>query len=175
MIDHPIEQRAVSLLARHNALIAPVPIEAIAAGEGASIARNHFSGTESGFALRQGEMKIIGVNTATSPRRQRFTIAHELGHLELHSSRSLVVDHSVYIAKRDEVSSMGSDKEEIEANRFAAAILMPHELIVQELRILLETDDFQSRDELIARMARVFDVSNEAMGYRLINLNVITA
>jgi Zn-dependent peptidase ImmA (M78 family) len=174
-MDPQIEQRAYDILAKHNMLMVPVPIETVAAAQGAVIARNHFNGKESGFALRQGRRRIIGVNTSTSPRRQRFTVGHELGHLELHDSKDLIVDHSFYVYKRDELSSLGSDQQEIEANGFAAAVLMPRRLILERLNVELEKDDFQSRDEIIARMARTFDVSNEAMGFRLINLNIITA
>lgn len=175
MIDEGIEMKAIQILEKYGSISSPpMPIEEVANSYGAAIARNHFSGTESGFALRQGTQMIIGVNTATSPRRQRFTIAHELGHLELHSNR-IIVDHSVFVAKRDETSSMGTDIQEVQANRFAAAILMPKVLIISELRDLLSLGNFQSRDELISRMARGFDVSNEAMGYRLINLNIISA
>jgi len=170
-----IEALALSTLKKHRALRVPVPIEDIAAAEGAVIARHHFSGNESGFALRRGKKKIIGVNTSTSPRRQRFTIGHELGHLKLHAEKELIVDHSVYVYMRDDRSSLGSDQEEIQANAFAAAILMPQTLVVEELQRILTKKDFSSRDELIARMARVFDVSSEAMGFRLINLNIITA
>src|SRR5262249_10949802 len=130
MTPLPIERRAEALIEKYGITEAPVPIEDIAAGEGALIARNHFPGTgyESGFALREAGRWIIGVNTSTSPRRQRFTIAHELGHLLLHKGKPLITDYSVLISNRDDTSSMGTDKEEIEANGFAAAILMPRGL-----------------------------------------------
>ncbi|MEV6525923.1 ImmA/IrrE family metallo-endopeptidase [Longispora sp. NPDC051575] len=151
----------------------PVPIEAIAEAQGALILRNHFPGYESGFALREGGRWVIGVNTATSPRRQRFTIAHELGHLLLHDD-PLITDYSVLVGMRDENSSLGTHRQEVEANGFAAAILMPQDLIFVELKRELEVGA-DSRDELIARLARTFDVSTEAMGYRLVNLSIITA
>lgn len=170
-----IENLACDLLKKHNAMRIPVPVEDVAAAEGATIARTYFNGNESGFALRQGRRWFIGVNTSTSPRRQRFTIGHELGHLELHTERQLIVDHSVYVYHRDERASLGTDAQEIDANGFAAAVLMPQELVRAEIKKVLSRRDFHSRDELIARMAKRFDVSNEAMGYRLINLNIITA
>ena len=52
----------------------------------------------------------------TSPRRDRFTIAHELGHYFLHSNQG---EHRL-IAKRQ-----GTGRAEQEANCFAAAFLMP--------------------------------------------------
>ena len=54
----------------------------------------------------------------TSPRRDRFTIAHELGHYFLHSSQG----KKPIIAYRQ-----GSTRIEWEANWFAAALLMPAE------------------------------------------------
>ena len=169
------EQAAENLLRRYCVASPPVPIEDIAHAEGATIVRHRFEGSESGFALRDNGRWIIGINTSTSPRRQRFSIAHELGHLLLHEGKPLFVDHSVLISKRDELSSLGTDVQEIEANRFAAAILMPRDLVISKLREELELATTDSRDELIARVARAFMVSTEAMGYRLINLSIISA
>lgn len=172
-----IERRANEILAKHAKSRLPVPIEEIATAEGALIARNHFAGSESGFALRDGDRWVIGVNTKTSPRRQRFSIAHGLGHLLLHDERPLIVDHSVFVDDRIDKrgSSLGTDEEEIEANGFAVAILMPRDAIIIELREELEAGHASSRDELIARLARAFEVSTEAMGFRLINLNIMSA
>ena len=100
--------------------------------------RNNFDGNESGFTLREGSRTIIGVNTRTSRKRQRFTIAHEIGHVVLHES-PLIVDHSVRIDWRDGVSSLGTQKQEIEANAFAAALLMPHRMVIDRAK------DYSSR------------------------------
>lgn len=170
-----VEAHARDLIEKYGILDPPVPVEDIATSEGALIARNHFAGTESGFALRDGNQWVIGINTATSRRRQRFSIAHELGHLLMHEGKPLIVDHSVLINRRDDLSTAGTDRQEIEANGFAAAILMPRDMLLRTLRTEIEIAQFDSRDELIARMARIFDVSTEAMGYRLINLNIISA
>jgi Zn-dependent peptidase ImmA (M78 family) len=175
MASTKAESIAARLLDEHGITAPPIDIEDIAAVEGALVVRNHFPGLESGFALREGTKWIIGVNTATSPRRQRFTIAHELGHLLLHQGKPLITDYSIYVNRRDETSSLGTEREEIEANAFAAAILMPREFVVAELQRELDLSEVASRDELIARLARTFRVSAEAMGYRLVNLNIITA
>jgi Zn-dependent peptidase ImmA (M78 family) len=171
------EVKATAILDKYRITSAPVHIEDVAEGEGALIVRNHFPGYESGFALRDGGNWVIGVNTATSPRRQRFTIAHELGHLLLHEGKPLITDYSVLVNRRDAKSAMGTDSEEIEANGFAAAILMPQHIVMASLHeeVHSRVDTFRSRDELIAAMARRFDVSLEAMSYRLIRLNLITA
>ena len=171
------EDAALHLLHKYHIHEPPVAVEDIARGEGAQIARHRFDGTESGFTLRDGNRTIIGVNTRTSPRRQRFTIAHEVGHFILHEEAPLIIDQSMRVYWRDDVSSMATDEQEIEANAFAAALLMPRELIVSHLKSYIAKVESSgrnlSREDLIAQLAREFDVSTEAMGYRLINLGIL--
>lgn len=154
----------------------PVRIEELAEAHGAQIARHRFEGPESGFALRDGNRWIIGVNIQTSRRRQRFTIAHELGHLLLHKGRPLTVDQAVLrVDMRNDVSSMATDIQEIQANTFAATLLMPEEMVLNSATTLVRKDGSITRDDLIAKLARTFNVSVEAMSYRLINLGILTA
>jgi len=175
-MGHP-ETEAARLLKEYRIHEPPVSVGDIARGEGAQIVRQRFEGSESGFILRDGKLTIIGVNTLTSRRRQRFTIAHELGHMLLHDGRSLIVDQSVRINFRNDISSAAADDEEIEANAFAAALLMPRTLVLNHLKVYLagatQSGGSISREDLIAQLAREFDVSTEAMGYRLINLAIL--
>lgn len=60
----------------------------------------------------------IKVSAFTGPVRDRFTIAHELGHFVLHSDRG---------QKPIKAARFGSNRVEWEANWFAAAFLMPEE------------------------------------------------
>jgi len=90
----------------------------------------------------------------------------------MHEGKRLIVDQSVMINKRDDVSSQATDVEEIEANRFAADLLMPEEFIRAEL-IRQTASPIGSREELVTLLARTFDVSNDAMNWRLINLGVL--
>jgi Zn-dependent peptidase ImmA (M78 family) len=173
------EDRATALLQKYEIQSPPIPVEDIARGEGAEIVRTHFAGTESGFTLRDGKRIIIGVNTRTSRRRQRFSIAHEIGHLILHPLNPLIIDHAVRVDWRDDVSSLGTDTQEIEANAFGAALLMPQSMVIGQVRDYIsrwqQTDTGLSREELISELARQFDVSREAMGFRLINLGILAA
>ena len=173
------EKEANRLLKKYGIVRPPVPVEDIAGGEGAVIARKHFDGTESGFTLRDSGWIVIGVNTRTSRKRQRFTIAHEIGHVMLHEGKPLIVDHSVRIDRRDDVSSIGTDSKEIAANAFAAALLMPHDFIVnyvtEYVASITKSGASLSRDDLVSELAAEFDVSAEAMGYRLINLGILAA
>lgn len=167
----PIRE-AIELLQDHSIVTAPVPVEDIARRLGIVIARTPFKGSQSGFALRDGDIQVIGVNSATSRRRQRFTIAHELGHLRLHRGK-LIVDHAVRVNWRDDRSSLGTDDQEIEANTFAAELLMPESQVRDELHSVSRLDI--DREGLISQMANTFDVSIEAMTYRLINLGLFVS
>lgn len=93
----------------------------------------------------------ISVNALHHPRRQRFTLAHELGHYFLHRNQSnIFTDKSLYRGK--EMTSM-----EYEANNFAGAILMPRD----ELILLLQ----KSKD--IDCIADYFNVSALAAKIRV--------
>ena len=88
--------------------------------------------------------------------------------------RPLLVDSSIRVSWRDQVSSQATDEQEIEANAFASALLMP----VVQLR--KQVDDLQKagvlgRERLVSELAARFDVSAEAMGYRLLNLGITTS
>ncbi len=101
---------------------------------------------------------VIYLNRADHSNRQRFTCAHELGH---YMSRTIkgTFDYE-FIDRRDQLASSGSDPDEIYANQFAAALLMPAD-VVRRLR----------RDGLMPfELAYKFKVSEEAMSFRLANL-----
>lgn len=169
------EAAAEQLLDKHGVTTPPVPVERIAELEGIEIVASHSAGLESGFAFRDGDRRVIGVNTRESRRRRRFTVGHEIGHLLLHE-RELTVDQTMRVHKRDDVSSMATNREEIEANGFAAALLMPEGLLAVAARAQLSrsTSRRLTRDDLVSALARNFDVSTEAMGYRLVNLGMLS-
>jgi Zn-dependent peptidase ImmA (M78 family) len=167
---------ARKIIREHGISQAPINIESIVRTHEIEILRHRFEGPESGFALRNNNRWYIGVNTQTSRRRQRFTMAHELGHLLLHEGKNIIVDQAVLrIDLRNNLSSMGTDIEEIEANTFAAALLMPERIVFPYVTSLIQANGDITREDLIAELARTFDVSAEAMGYRLINIGILTA
>src|SRR6202030_4863019 len=80
---------------------------------------------------------ISGVNSLQHPNRQRFTIAHECGHLVLH--RDLIthvvhIDKKFPVLRRDDKSATGSERIEIQANQFAAELTMPRALLLQAVK-----------------------------------------
>lgn len=172
MTRRDAEAAAEQMLKRHHVKEVPVPVDWLAEAEGAFVVRQRFDGDQSGFVYRDGNQNIIGINSATSPRRQRFTLAHECGHMLLHQKNdgAIMVDREINF--RNRTSSLAIDPVEIEANAFAAALLMPEDLIELHVEDVLRQPDVTSRERLIINLARRFDVSTEAMGYRLINLGI---
>ena len=148
----------------------PVDIEAIARHLNAQVVEEKLDRSVSGLLYRDGDQVVIGVNSAHADRRRRFTIAHEIGHLVLHKGRPLVLDH-VRVNFRDANSSTASDLEEIQANAFAAEILMPREPVIAGAKKLLE-DRAVTEAAVIEYLAQGFEVSDQAMEYRLINLGL---
>ena len=74
------------------------------------------------------------------------------------------MDRSFRINRRDEVSSQATDAEEIEANRFAAELLMPYDLITEDL--MRYQPDIEDEDEL-RELADRYGVSLQALTLRI--------
>lgn len=163
-------RKARQLLDRHNVDGAPVPVREIAESMGLKLVEKPFPGNVSGMLFRKGHRAVIGVNAAHAVTRQRFTIAHELGHFLLHE-RDEFIDQ-VMVDFRNEPSSAGTATQEIEANGFATELLMPEDLVRQEHESQVEAGLEAESDEFIARMATSFEVSQEAMSFRLLNLGL---
>jgi hypothetical protein len=96
----------------------------------------------------------IGVNASEAPVRKRFTVAHEIAHFVLHRNRftNELLEDTMYRG-----SGMSS-REEAQANKFAADVLMPFSLIQTLLKQGVHT---------VAEMAKQLEVSTTAMSIRL--------
>jgi len=116
----------------------------------------------SGFISRRGDAAVVGINTHHHLNRQRFTLAHEIGHFCLHGSKELYIDHVPKF--RDVKSSKAVDPEEIEANLFAAELLMPEEFLMKDMAAM---EDDRMTSEAVANLAKRYGVSPEAMRTRL--------
>lgn len=170
-----IERRAWSLLVRAKVKKPTVDVDALATLLGAQIRSVEAEDDISGAIVRDGNRISIGVNAHHSLNRRRFTIAHEIGHLVLHDAEAQI-DHGYsenvsrvrMTAFRDQKSSAAVDAKEIEANRYAAALLMPVAFLQKSLksrtRPLRETD--------IRELASEYGVSLQAMSFRLVNIGV---
>ena len=170
-----IEQKGSKLLDSLGVRHAPIPIKKIV--KQLNIKLNSFNlGDEiSGALVIENGNARIGYNPFESEVRQRFTIAHELGHYILHKGvkkDGLFVDN-VKVMFRRQNSTVRELKQEKEANAFAASILMPRALVEKESEKLYRNGKFLTDDEIVKSLASTFKVSTIAMTYRLINLGYI--
>jgi Zn-dependent peptidase ImmA (M78 family) len=166
-----IKLKVMDILGHYNITSPPVPVENIALDMGLVIRREPLEeGDVSGLLYQSGTSAMIGVNSQEPPTRQRFTIAHELGHFLLHGKQKLYVDKGFRIHLRDQTSSEATDRQEIEANQFAAELLMPEEMV----RRMLGTQmiDIESDADLV-EWAKRFEISTQALIFRLANLGII--
>jgi Zn-dependent peptidase ImmA (M78 family) len=129
--------------------IKPLDVEGLASALGLRVRRIPLEERTSGFLRHSDSGWIIGVNSLHHPNRQRFTIAHEIGHYLLHRDHAPFEDGLLF---RNEVQRSAREKE---ANQFASLVLMPE-------------GDFR---DVIARggveeAARQFRVSRQAAEYR---------
>lgn len=157
-----IEQRAKELLQANNSYAIPVDPVVLANRLGIKVSNAVFSEqTLAGMVARRGDQVSILVNQADPPFRKRFTIAHELGHYLFHLPKDgEIVDREAdlfRVADADEIPADVARWREIEANRFAAALLMDADHVRDEW----------SRLRSVSAMARLFNVSETAMGIRI--------
>lgn len=113
-----------------------------------------FGDNTDGIQVTHGESATIGYNQDQHRHRQRFTVAHEIGHFMMgHTNGNSTFD-------------LDSKKpEEIEANQFAAELLIPLSLLNKELK---------SGNKDVGNIARVFDVSKESIWWKLRECNLIS-
>ncbi len=89
------------------------------------------------------------------PTRQKFTVAHEMAHFIFHGNGNRYDDREKYTPEERQ--------REIEANNFAARLLMPKEEFIKKYNEY--KDDYP--------VAYYFDVSRIAVNIRAINLGLI--
>ena len=159
---------AKNLLARLGITDVPTPLEKIASSLGLTIVKDKsFEDSISGVFVPE-KMAII-VNASHPEVRQRFTIAHEIGHFILHydpNNLDLFVDKSLAFY-RNRKTSEGLDDNEKAANKFAAELLMPEEI----LRKRVDTYGVDLFDDFaVSRLAKAFNVSEQAMTLKLQSL-----
>jgi Zn-dependent peptidase ImmA (M78 family) len=163
-----------ALLEQFNISSPPIDVRKMAQDLDIQI-REDDLGDISGLIYREGAKVIIGINKNDSPKRRRFTIAHELGHHFLHSQNPLFVDKVFAIQLRDHVSSEAVSIDEIEANAFAAELLMPSNMILADIQASSTILDYEKGDlsKLITQLASRYNVSTQAMNIRFIKIGII--
>ncbi len=147
------EEAALRLLAEYDVVNPPVNPVQIARRTGVEVTFVSFEGEDakdiSGFY--DYEERKIFVNRDEPALRQTFTVAHELGHKILHPDWVATDDYKVY--RRN---NQALDEHEVEANAFAANLLMPRFMMDQFYENLS-----------VADLSQIFAVSVPAVRTRL--------
>jgi predicted Zn peptidase len=151
-------------------------IDVLAIAETCDIPVEYTSSEHSGWSINQDsfERKIV-INKFEPEYRQRFTIAHEIGHIILnHQGKSYRTN------KLEEYSDTIARMNEIAANNFAAQLIMPEKLVKESLRDSINElgysldQDFSEREiaKIISFSASQLNVSAQALSYRVDNLGL---
>lgn len=139
----------------------PVDLNSLAKALRVEVSYAFLSPKISGLLENNDGKYTISVNNADPETRQRFTLAHEIGHYLLH--RHLIgqgiEDDRAYRSTNSGkyANTKIGARQETEANKFAASILMPTDAIKR----------FKADGVDVQEMARRLNVSEHAMSIRL--------
>ena len=117
---NPVAEVAARKLLRNYANL-PVSLEHLCKLQGIEL-RFMTLGKINAIAFRQRDTKVILVNDTLCRNRQRFSIAHEIGHI--------FMEHG-YISFSIELNNQRPKWQEPQANSFASELLMPRRLLVR--------------------------------------------
>jgi len=142
----------------------PVDVFEIARYLGFTVLEYAFPESTSGLTYIEGEIKTIGVNSSHAQTRKRFSVAHELGHYlnghESYEGGAVGID--------DRPSYLNPyNRQEQEANEFAAELLMPTDWIKADVA------DMGIAQLDAVRLARRYGVSEQAMWIQLLDLGIV--
>lgn len=136
----------------------------------------HFADLKSSYGeetigLVIAEHKLILCDSSIEPcgkekekkeKIMRFTVAHELGHYLFHQRYMTEESGPVFYQHLDKKER---DRLEIQANVFAAMLLMPEKLFVKAYASL--KSQFLKKQDITEMLAERFNVSKESVGYRI--------
>lgn len=152
-MDNLNREKVKSLLKMASITSVPVDVEKIASILDFKIVKYPFPDKLSGQVTIVEGQKIIGVNEKHSETRQRYTIAHELGHFlngHQHYQTSYVDDHTRFYDPHFH--------QEKEADLFASELLMPKDLLEKDVAdIGIDT----------VKLSEKYQVSEQSMIIRL--------
>jgi IrrE N-terminal-like domain len=143
----------------------PIPLPRIAEAVGIVQIIGQQTGSFEGVLVTDSAKSTgsIAYNDGSRPERRRFTIAHELGHflMPLHGANAQCAKADMGVLTTKDPNHT----REAEANRFAAALLMPREMFLREMRRLSEPEI-----EHIVKLAGDYEVSKQAAARRYTSL-----
>jgi Zn-dependent peptidase ImmA (M78 family) len=155
-----VNDSPTAIIANHIASV-PVDLEALIRALGIKFERDYGLPSDIAGKLMRDPAASSGfrivINARDNPKRQRFTMAHEVAHFVLHRDllENGLVDDALY-------RSSLSDEYERQANRFAAQILLPASAVRQAYQT----------NKALGSLAQAFNVSDAALRIRLSELGL---
>lgn len=113
-----------------------------------------------GLSYEEGALRVIVLGRTDRAARQRYTLAHELGHILWGDARQNLFE--------EDISQLARNHDESRANVFAASFLMPSEEVKAAVAQKRAVDCF-------AELVWQFEVSPDSMAWRLLNLGLVDA
>ena len=142
----------------------PVPIEMMAQLKGARLRFVAHDDNLLGLLLWEDGHPVIGVNTRHDRAWQRFIIAHELAHIEMHHHSGIHIDRNFPALLKVDWLPPDVDSSEIEASMVAAGLLIPAASLATELRG--QRIDYLD-DTFLRALAERYQVSMQTLLFRL--------
>ena len=125
---------------------------------GVDVAVEHLPPGLDGLSVSRGNYRLALISSAIPATRQRYTLAHEIGHLVAGDTQDIMIDEDLF----------GRDGEqEKRANVFASSFLMPE----SSLRRAMGTAGLV--ESSIGEMLANYKVSLDALAYQLLSVRLI--
>lgn len=174
LTQEQIEEKASELIAQYSLDETPVNLYDVCNRLGIKKVDIEFKKYDGDYILGgikrydKDNVKIF-VNEKDGYERQRFTIAHEIGHYYLGHLDNTDTNQFMYLERRDGYNT--NNPIERQANQFAAALLMNRKTIEEKFNTLKEIGlPTNSIEDILADM---FGVSRQSVKYRLKNLRLV--
>ena len=168
MIEKPRYSHATKIaqkvLKESQVSVLPIDLNKILMHLGINLLPHSFPEKVSAILLKENNMFVVGVNSSHHPHRQRFSIAHEIGHYMLGHYRDNFVDNEdISEGRYDPFDTEHNKVQEQEANYFAGELLMPSDMLKRDF------DKLRNVEEI----AKLYNVSKEALWIRLLKLKLV--
>jgi Zn-dependent peptidase ImmA (M78 family) len=147
-------------LRKYRVTAPPVEVELILFEEGVRVETIAYPDETAGESWWETGEAHIAVNRQHPRARQRFTLAHEFGHLAMRHHQHPTRDLSFLNQRLRDPEAIAwdpADPMEVEANQFAAELLMPSALFRKDCE----------RTASARRLAARYEVSEEAASWRI--------
>lgn len=161
------------LLAQHNINEPSINVEDIAKNLGIIVIRRPYTAQNKLAAMlirdEPSGKVIIALNGDHTKEKQRFSIAHEIGHFLLHPAEKVYLDREFSVDYRDSKAAIGKHIKEIEANRFAGNLLIPRRFLVEDLRNYL-MEEKVDKVKISRELSKKYEVSTFTINIRINSL-----